>query len=195
MGMARLLPWPNLYGAADSNGWIVIGSKRSRAKDCRTRLVFMSPACREERVVLATRVAWAKDNATAAILVNGLRDLLNRKLRRMPGRSTFDRGGAACQVSNCRVMMYEAGYRGALWPRYWWWLPYSDTFQNSIAMAILMETHCPDTIVAEEDTRPVAAVESMPLVNYGDRPRFYDGWQDYIDQIITKRVEGGQLTV
>jgi hypothetical protein len=182
--MPRLLPWPDLLGARDSLGRIVVGRKRSRSKWSNTNFVFYDPRCKVATppkafpMAIAGQFAWANDSANIALLTAGLREVVNRKVD-VP----FDRGAVVAQVVDCTLVMYEAGYRGCLWPRYWWPLHLScPPFTWALNEAILMETLRPDMLVARKDTRQVAQVEPhLPHPHRQQHPR----WMGNLDEWIT----------
>jgi hypothetical protein len=186
------MPWPDLLGARDTLGRIVVGRKRSQSKWSNTRFVLFNPRCKVATppsafpVQTAGRFAWARDAANHAILVEGLREVVNRKVE-VP----FERGASAIRVVDTTLVMYE-DYRGTLWPRYWWPLHLSAPgWAWALNEAILMETLRPDTLVAFEDNRQAVSVNPhLPHDwDWQDKPRWTGDLNDFIDQIIAKREE------
>lgn len=165
----QFLDWPDLTGARTDKGAICIGlsKTRSRSKKGKTRLKFIALepiamqrgdpiAAGEEFEIAAHEVSWARDHKTIAILTEGLREIVNRKVD-VP----FDRGAVGMQIvsgtGGPRAYMYEV-VRDSLWPRYWWPMPYNMSYQTTIKWLIWMETYSPD-LVGIPDTRRPAEVE------------------------------------
>jgi hypothetical protein len=182
--MPKLLPWPNLTGAQDTIDRIVIGSDRSRSQWSRTRFVLYNPINGDIVKMTAGRFAWKRDPKTIAILTEGLRQIVNSKVD-VP----FDRGAAVAQVVDCTLVMYEAGYRGALWPRYWWPLHLScPGFPWALNEAILMETLRPDTLVAYTDNRPCARVDPhLPHDSRWQGPRWLGNLDDWVTAVLAQK--------
>ena len=178
--MPKILPWPDLLGARDTIGRMVIGSERSRSKWSRTRFKLYNPINGDLVKMRAGSFAWARDSTNIAILTQGLREVVNRKVE-VP----FDRGAAVMQYVDCTLVMYEAGYRGTLWPRYWWPLHLSCAgLAWGISEAILMETLRPDTLLAFEDKRSPAVMEThMPHDYRWQGPRWGGNLNDFIDGV------------
>lgn len=97
----------------------------------------------------------------AAILANALFWLATRKDKRSQDLGWM-RGTPATQViqaggRQARLFIYEAGYRGTLWPRYCWPLPGLLCHAEATVEALLLET-AKDGLVAERDSRAAASV-------------------------------------
>jgi len=181
--MPKLLPWPDLTGARDCDGDIVVQRRKSRSKHCATRLLLTNIEHQTYYERLAIDVPWGKDRNTIAILANGLQDLVNSKVE-VP----FDRGLPAIQVIDTYLVMYEAGPRGTLWPRYWWSLHLScPGFSWAIAEAIRMETLRPDVLVAFPDKRAPAVVNPhLPDTNFR-HPHWTGNLKEWVDAVILRR--------
>lgn len=184
----QLLRWPDLTGAQDTLGRIVIGSKRSQSKRSHTRFTLYNPVNGDIVNMIAGRFAWSRDHKTIAILANGLREIIQRKVD-VP----FDRGAVATQILDTTLVLYEAGPRGTLWPRYWWPLHLScPTHSWALNEVILMETLRPDVLVARKDKRQPATVEPMLPHDYNaPRPRWFDSLDDWVDQILALENQDG----
>lgn len=185
MSLIRL-EWPDLTGAKTSDGALCLGiaKARSRSDKGKTRFEFLAlrPITLADGSVLPegsriTRAAhdvwWENSHKTQAILQEGLREIVNRK-----APVPFDRGAVAVQVvsgtGGPRAYMYEV-YRGVLWPRYWWPMPYSRDYGDTIKWLIWMET-LSKSLVAIPDTRRSAQVE----FHYPEEPR---GLRFYTDDL------------
>jgi hypothetical protein len=169
-----ILPIPTNYliGAEDSDGGIVIGTgSKTSSKKTRTRLRFLSPDG-EVYEELSHKVAWqrwksentlAENQAairTLGLLKSTLQATLNSKLS-----APFDRGGPAIQVISglsVYLYLYEAGPRGALWPRYKWRLPCNMSPTHAIWWALHKEIRSPNDLIALPDMRMSAEVEGDP---------------------------------
>jgi hypothetical protein len=184
--MPKLMSWPDLLGARDANGYIVVDRKRSRSKWSNTRFVLYNPKDGGTAVRTAGQFAWAKyDAANIAILANGLREVVNRKVK-VP----FDRGAVAMQCVDTTLVMYETGYRGTIWPRYWWPISLSaPALSWAINEALIMETLRPDALVAFEDKRACASVKPhLPHEwKWDEKPRWTGDLNDFVDQILAKK--------
>lgn len=176
-------PWPDVIGARNSEGHICKGSKPSRSKRCKTRLVFHNPNWKpgkdyETYIILACDVAWRTDPRTCALLGIALMELVNSKLK-MP----FERGSVASQVLGANLYLYEAGVREGIFPRRWWQIPYCVDHAEAIAMAIHMEATS-EKLVAFRDPRMSREIQGRPPeLSYGQRPRFLN-WDDYLVDLL-----------
>jgi len=184
-------PWPDVIGARNSEGHICTGSKPSRSKRCKTRLVFHNPNWKpgkdfETYIVLACDVIWSVDARTCALLLIALMELVNDKLA-MP----FERGPVVSQVLGANLYIYEAGLRGAIFPRFWWQLPYCVDHAESIAMAIHMEASS-EKLVAFRDPRMSREIQGAPPeLSFDQKPRFLNDWSEYIvDLLYLKECDG-----
>ena len=184
-------PWPDIIGARNSEGHVVVGSKRSRSKRCKTRLMFHNPHWTpqvdyERYDVLACDVHWEVTPRTCSLLRLALMDLVNPKLK-----MKFESGCYVSQVLGCELYVYEAGVRGGIFPRFWWQLPYSVDHAESLAMAIHMEA-TEEKLVAFPDPRtPKMITAQPPQLDWQQRPRFMDDWEAYIAKLLwIKEVAG-----
>jgi len=191
MGTRRIMQWPEVTGARTTEGWVCIGKskRRSRSKFCRTFLRFIDPETDEVFEVLATQVAWAPyDRVTHAVLTAGIMELVNTKLEKA-GSLGFDRATFATQIVDTTLCVYEAGYRGTLFPRFWWHMSNScPPYSHGLREVLVMETLAPDDIVGNEDKRPCANVETQP------DPRSYPLWMGDLTAFVDDALRLKELT-
>ena len=131
-----MIHWPDLTGAQTETGMICVGqveNRKSRSKFSRTYLVFYDPGSGEEEERLAHTVRWAEHANTHAILARGLSDLMAEKTGHR-----YDRGTIVPRIFQNRLRLLEV-YRGTIFPRYWWNLPYSYSFSHTLSQVIQAE--------------------------------------------------------
>lgn len=80
--MGNQLHWPSVIGARTKEGHVCVGTARTRSKHCLTALRFYQEDGDPYRI-LATDVAWQIDGTTAAVLAEGLREIIREKRRRL----------------------------------------------------------------------------------------------------------------
>lgn len=91
----------------------------------------------------------------SSILTNALFLTALRKHRGDNALGWF-RGSACPQLLGGCFVLYEAGYRGTMYPRYWWTVS-ANTFAEAALEALLQEQAQPD-LVARLDTRHPATI-------------------------------------
>ena len=151
----KLLRWPSVVGARDTDGYVVVGTEPSRSKYSKQRLLLFGPDNMDVATCLPHQMMWADDHRNIAVLGEALREIVNKK-----ADVTYDRGSVALRLVDNRLYMMEAGYRNSLWPRYWWQIPHHMRHVSALAWAIQEETLSPDGLVARTDSRTPVSLEN-----------------------------------